>query len=107
MIPSLVDEGLEWVIVDNGHLFRTVTDFPWSSASSCKPNAADMVNGSSESLASQWVQLPNVWAPTKVLTPWSYQPHYVQHVNPETGEIKKIIAVPAGRYEGNENGRGG
>ncbi|MDD4118821.1 MAG: hypothetical protein PHI39_11480, partial [Kiritimatiellae bacterium] len=107
MIPSLVDEGLEWVIVDNGHLFRTVTDFPWSSASSCKPNAADMVNGSSESLASQWVQLPNVWAPTKVLAPWSYQPHYVQHVNPETGEIKKIIAVPAGRYEGNENGRGG
>jgi len=107
MIPALVDEGLEWVIVDNGHLFRTVTDFPWSSASSCKPNAADMVNGSSESLNSQWVQLPNVWAPTKVLAPWSYQPHYVQHVNPETGEIKKIIAVPAGRYEGNENGRGG
>ena len=107
MIPALVDEGLEWVIVDNGHLFRTVSDFPWSSASSCKPNAADLVNGSAESLNSEWVQLPNVWAPTKVLAPWSYQPHHVQHVNPETGEIKKIVAVPAGRYEGNENGRGG
>ncbi len=107
IIPALVEEGLEWVIVDNGHLFRTVSDFPWSSASSCKPNAADMVNGSADSLGSEWVQLPNVWAPTKVLAPWSYQPHYVQHVDPETGSIQKIIAVPGGRYEGNENGRGG
>ena len=28
-------------------------------------------------------------------------------MDPWTGEIKKIIAVPTGRYEGNENGRGG
>lgn len=107
MIPALVDEGLEWVIVDNGHLFRTVSDFPWSSASSCKPNQADLINGTSSTLNSQWVQLQNVWAPTKVLAPWSYQPHYVQYVNPESGQIKRIVAVPAGRYEGNENGRGG
>ncbi|MDD2238239.1 MAG: hypothetical protein PHG65_13625, partial [Kiritimatiellae bacterium] len=107
LIPALVAEGLQWVIVDNGHLFRTVSDFEWSSASSAKPNAADMNNGSSTNLNSQWVQLPNVWAPTKVLAPWSYQPHYVQHIDPNTGASTKIIAVPAGRYEGNENGRGG
>ena len=107
MIPALVAEGLEWVIVDNGHLFRTVSDFEWSSGSSCRPNRADVRNGSSTNLASTWVGLQNVWAPTKVLAPWSYQPHYTRHVDPWTGEIKKIIAVPAGRYEGNENGRGG
>jgi hypothetical protein len=107
VIPALVEEGLEWVIVDNGHLFRTVSDFPWNSASSCRPNPADMVNGSSTDLNSQWVGLQNVWAPTKVLAPWSYQPHYVQYVDPNNGNIQKIIAVPAGRYEGNENGRGG
>lgn len=107
MIPALVEEGLEWVIVDNGHLFRTVPDFPWSSASSCRPNPAEIQNPSSTELGSQWVQLQNVWAPTKVLAPWSYQPHYVQYVDPETGAKQKIIAVPAGRYEGNENGRGG
>ena len=107
IIPALVAEGLEWVIVDNGHLFRTVEDFPWSSASSCRPNPADMVNGSSTNLKSTWVGLQNVWAPTKVLAPWSYQPHYVQYVNPYTGTKQKIVAVPAGRYEGNENGRGG
>lgn len=107
MVPALVEEGLEWVIVDNGHLFRTAEDFAWSSASSCRPNKADVRNGSSTNLASTWVTLPNVWAPTKVLAPWSYQPHYVRHVDPASGVVRKIIAVPAGRYEGNENGRGG
>ena len=107
MIPALVAEGLEWVIVDNGHLFRTASDFPWSSASSCKPNQADLINGSSTNLNSQWVQLQNVWAPTPVLAPWSYQPHHVQYVNPDSGAIQRIIAVPGARYEGNENGRGG
>ena len=107
MVPALVEEGLDWVIVDNGHLFRTAEDFQWSSASSCRPNKADVRNGSSTNLASTWVTLPNVWAPTKVLAPWSYQPHYVRHVDPASGVVRKIIAVPAGRYEGNENGRGG
>jgi len=107
IIPALVEEGLEWVIVDNGHLFRTNPDFPWNSASSCRPNPADLQNPSSTELNSQWVSLQNVWAPTAVLAPWSYQPHYVQYVDPWTGTITKIIAVPAGRYEGNENGRGG
>ena len=95
------------MIVDNGHLFRTVEDFTWSSASSCRPNKADIRNGSSTNLASTWVGLQNVWAPTKVLAPWSYQPHYVRHVDPVSGAVQKLIAVPAGRYEGNENGRGG
>lgn len=107
MIPALVEEGLQWVIVDNGHLFRAVPDFPWSDASSCRVNPADMQNPSSTELGSTWVQLQNVWAPTKVLAPWSYQPHYTQFINPNDGSAQKIIAVPAGRYEGNENGRGG
>lgn len=70
-------------------------------------NPAEIQNPSSTELGSTWVQLQNVWAPTKVLAPWSYQPHYVQWVNPSNGSVQKIIAVPAGRYEGNENGRGG
>jgi hypothetical protein len=107
MIPALVDQGIEWVLVDNGHFDRTLDDFPWSAASSIRPNRAEQRNGSVADKNSQWTQLNNVWAPTRVAAPWSYQPHYVRHVNPWTGEVKKIIAVPAGRYEGNENGRGG
>ncbi len=107
MIPALVDQGIEWVLVDNGHFDRTLSDFPWSAASSIKPNRAEQRNGSAANKNSTWTQLNNVWAPTRVAAPWSYQPHYVRHVDPSTGQVRKMIVVPAGRYEGNENGRGG
>ncbi len=111
MIPALVDEGLEWVIVDNGHFDRATQNYPWAPASSIRPNKADQLNPDPATIGSQWVQLNNVWAPTKVSAPWGYQPHYVQYVDPNSSPsapvVKRIIAVPAGRYEGNENGRGG
>lgn len=111
MIPALVDEGLEWVIVDNGHFDRACQNYPWAPASSIRPNKADQLNPDPVTLGSQWVQLNNVWAPTRVSAPWGYQPHYVQYVDPDSSPanpvVKRIIAVPAGRYEGNENGRGG
>ncbi len=31
----------------------------------------------------------------------------MQHVDPATGDVTKMVAVPAARYEGNEDGRGG
>ena len=111
MIPALADEGIEWVIVDNGHFDRACQGYPWAPASSIRPNKADQLNPDPASNGSQWVQLNNVWAPTKVSAPWGYQPRYVQYVDPNSSPanpvVKKIIAVPAGRYEGNENGRGG
>jgi len=107
MIPALVAEGIEWVIVDNGHFDRACEGYPWAPASSIRPNKADQLNPDPATRGSEWVQLNNVWAPTRVSAPWGYQPHRVQYVNPETGAVQRIIAVPAGRYEGNENGRGG
>lgn len=111
MIPALVDEGLEWVFVDSGHFDRTLEDFPWSSASSIRPNLADVRNGKGTDKGSSWVQLQNVWAPTPVAAPFSYQPHKIRYVDPNSNPtniiVKKMTAVPAARYEGNENGRGG
>jgi len=111
MIPALADEGIQWVIVDNGHFDRACQGYPWAPASSIRPNKADQLNPDPANNGSQWVQLNNVWAPTKVSAPWGYQPRYVQYVDPNSSPanptVKKIIAVPAGRYEGNENGRGG
>ncbi len=111
MIPALVEEGLEWVIVDNGHFDRAARNYPWAAASSIRPNKADQLNPDPATIGSQWVQLNNVWAPTKVSAPWGYQPHRVQYVDPASSPanpvVRRIIAVPAGRYEGNENGRGG
>ena len=111
MIPALVEEGLEWVIVDNGHFDRACQGYPWAPASSIRPNKADQLNPDPATRGSQWVQLNNVWAPTKVSAPWGYQPRYVQYIDPASSpsnpNVKRIIAVPAGRYEGNENARGG
>lgn len=111
MIPALVEEGLEWVIVDNGHFDRACQGYPWAPASSIRPNKADQLNPDPATRGSQWVQLNNVWAPTRVSAPWGYQPRYVQYVDPHSSpanpKVQKIIAVPAGRYEGNENARGG
>ncbi len=107
MIPALVDEGLEWVLVDNGHFDRACQNYPWVNATSIRPNPSDQINPDPTTLGSQWVQLNNVWAPSKVSAPWGYQPHKVKYVNPATGAEQKMTAVPAARYEGNENGRGG
>ena len=107
MIPALVEEGLEWVLVDNGHFDRACKNYPWVSATSVRPNPADQLNPDPATIGSAWVQLNNVWAPSKVSAPWGYQPHHAKYVNPWTGVEQKILAVPCGRYEGNENGRGG
>jgi hypothetical protein len=48
-----------------------------------------------------------VWAPSKVSAPFGYRPYWVQHTDPATGEVSRIIAVPGARYEGVEDGRGG
>jgi hypothetical protein len=107
IIPALVEEGLEWVLVDNGHFDRACQGYPWVDATSIRPNRADQLNADPTNSGSAWIQLNNIWAPSKVSAPWGYQPHYVKHVNPWTGAEQKMVAVPCGRYEGNENGRGG
>lgn len=108
MIPSLVAEGIEWVLVDNIHFDRACKGYPHTNASNLyAPNKADQINPDPALNGGAWVQLNNLWAPSRVSAPFGYQPHLAQHVNPETGEITRIVAVPAARYEGNEDGRGG
>jgi hypothetical protein len=104
MIPALLAEGMEWTLVDNIHIDRAAKTYPHTNASGLfAPNKADQINPA----PAAWVQLNNLWAPSKVGAPDSYRPAYVQHVDPSTGQVQRIIAVPAARYEGNEDGRGG
>lgn len=108
MIPALVAEGLEWAIVDNIHMDRATQNYPHTNASNLfAPNPADQINPDPAANGGAWVQLNNLWAPSQVSASFSYQPHYVQHVNPNTGAVSKMVAVPGARYEGNEDGRGG
>lgn len=104
MIPALVDEGFEWVIVDNLHFERASAGAPLGDQSGVKrPNKADIRNPN----PGDWNQLNGLWAPTPVSMQWAHQPRYVSFTDPETGEISKMIAVPASRYLGEEDGRGG
>lgn len=106
IIPALVEEGIEWTIVDSIHMERAVENYPHTNSSNLyAPNKADQINPAIPD--NQWIQLNNLWAPSKVAAPFAYRPHYTQYVDPATGEISKIVAVPGARYEGNEDGRGG
>jgi autotransporter-associated beta strand protein len=108
MIPALVAEGFDWTIVDNIHFDRATRNYPHTDSSNLyAPNRADAVNPDPAASGGAWVQLNNLWAPSKVSAPFSYRPHNVQYVDPSTGATQKIVAVPGARYEGNEDGRGG
>ena len=108
MIPALVAEGVEWALVDNIHFDRACAGYPHTNASCIyAPNKADQINPDPAANGGAWVQLNNLWAPSRVSAPFGYQPHKVQYVNPASGAVTQMIAVPAARYEGNEDGRGG
>lgn len=111
MIPALVDEGIEWVFVDNIHFHRACKGYPWVKGENLfPPNPADQVNEGDGT----WVQLNGLWAPSKV-SPWGCRPHFVRVIDPKTGKTMVtpegkdavMIAVPTERYMGNEDGRGG
>ena len=111
MIPALVDEGIEWVLVDNIHFNRTVKEYPWVKGERIKPpNIADQRNPKIDN----WFRVHGVWAPG-FFSGWAEQPHWVVYRDPKTGKIAKtpegkiakMIAVPTERYLGNEDGRGG
>ncbi|WP_428389350.1 hypothetical protein [Mucisphaera sp.] len=108
IIPALKAEGIEWAIVDSIHIERATIGYPHTNASNLyAPNRADQVNPDITADGGAWVQLNGLWAPSRVGAPFAYTPHHVQHVDPATGAISQIVAVPAARYEGNEDGRGG
>ena len=108
MVPWLVSEGIDWVLVDNIHFDRACANYPQNNASGLfAPNVADQINPDPAASGGAWVQLNNLWAPSRVSVPFGYQPHWVQSVDPDSGAITKMVAVPAARYEGNEDGRGG
>lgn len=108
IIPALVAEEIDWVLVDNIHFDRACLGYPHTNESGMfAPNPADQVNPNPAEMGGVWVQLSDLWAPSQVSVPFGYQPHYVQYIDPETGGVTRMIAVPAARYEGNEDARGG
>ncbi len=103
MIPALIKAGVKAVIYDSIHRYRSCKDYPYNGPNEgmLPPNKADQENPS----VNDWLQLQNIWAGSKI-SPSLLKPEYISYED-VNGDIYKIIGVPAERYIGNEDARGG
>jgi hypothetical protein len=103
MIPALREAGIEAVIYDSIHRFRACRDYPYAGIAEgmLPPNPADQVNPPVD----DWLQLHNIWAASKI-SPRLLRPELVGYEDAD-GAQHSIIGIPAERYIGNEDARGG
>ena len=103
MIPALNEAGVTAVIYDSIHRFRACRDYPYAGIGEgmLPPNPAEQVNPAED----DWLQLHNIWAGSKI-SPRLLRPELVGYEDPD-GALHTIVAVPAERYIGNEDARGG
>lgn len=103
IIPALNQAGIESVMYDSIHRARACRDYPYAGPTEgmLPPNPADQVNPP----ASDWMRLHNVWTGSEI-APSLLRPEYLAYTDPEGG-VHKVIGIPAERYIGNEDARGG
>jgi hypothetical protein len=103
MIPALLEAGVTAVVYDSIHRFRACRDYPYAGPEEgmLPPNPAEQENPS----VSDWLRLQNVWAASPI-SPSLLRPAWIRYEDPE-GKEHRIIGVPAERYLGNEDARGG
>jgi hypothetical protein len=101
MIDILVEKEYDWVIVPSHHISRTCPTYnnyadPEGSfqIKSSPPNRADQLGPSPTD--GWWFAEPNPGQAAWNVSPYAYQLHKAQYVNPEDGnDIKTIIVVPS------------
>jgi len=103
LIPVLDKLGMDWSVLGNVHLSRTLRDYPLldDPGRDClisPPNRADMQNVSN---SGAWVsqQMFNEQQVTHNKFPFASTPHWVKYVNPDTGAETKIVGVPVAQAE--------
>lgn len=103
MIPALKEAGVQAVIYDSIHRARACQGYPYAEPQEgmLPPNPAEQVNPA----VSDWLQLQHVWAGSKI-SPSLLKPEYIRYEDPD-GQLHTMIGVPAERYLGNEDARGG
>jgi len=103
MIPALTKAGINITMYDSIHHYRACQDYPYAGPSEgmLPPNEADQLNPP----VPDWTQLTNVWAPSKI-APSLLKPCMLVYTD-RHGEEHRMIGVPAERYLGNEDARGG
>lgn len=107
LVPLLQDAGIEWSFVSAEKISRAFEDFPVQLGSgginTDPPNRADQLNGT----AGDYVRTSISRGVTPAeAAPQGLTPQRVRYVDPETGEISEIIAVPCSQSLGWEDGYG-
>ncbi|MBK1722181.1 glycosyl hydrolase family 57 [Thiocystis violacea] len=103
IIPALNQAGIQAVLYDSIHRYRACKEYPYGGMSEgmLPPNPSDQVNPP----VSDWLRLHNVWTGSEI-APSLLKPEYLAYTDPD-GVTHKIIGIPAERYIGNEDARGG
>ncbi len=98
IIPALKKFGITWTVVPNVQLSRTLLDYPYldDPGVDCMispPNRADLQNSSP---TGAWVakQMFNEQQVTHNKFPFASIPHWVRYVDPDTGEVSRVVAIP-------------
>ncbi len=105
IIPILVDEGVDWVLVSGEHLSRSCTDFPLilgTGGVNCDPpNQADQINPPQSNYYRVTISLG--CSPAEAY-PFAFTPHRAQYTNPDSGVTSSMIVVPCAQALSWENG---
>ncbi len=97
IIKALTECGIEWSVIANSHLARTLSDYshPYNINGNVEaPNKADRV----EKEGTNWFDAVIDGRGSRLAVPYSYQAHKAQYVNPSNGQIYTIDVVPMCNY---------
>jgi hypothetical protein len=108
IIPVLAKLGIEWSVLGNVHYSRTLRDYPYLNDPGVDtlvspPNRADLQNRSD---LGSWVALKmfNEQQVTHNKFPFASIPHWVEYVDPQTGEAYRIAGIPVEQASSWEEG---
>lgn len=97
IIKTLVECGIEWSVVANSHLARTLSDYvhPFSiNGNIDAPNRADQV----PTQGLNWFEGAIDGRGSRLAVPYSYQAHKAQYIDPVSGTAYTIDVVPMCNY---------
>jgi hypothetical protein len=108
IIPVLSKLGIQWSVLGNLHYSRTLRDYPYLNDPGIDtlvspPNRADLQN---QSNIGSWVSLPmfNEKQVTHNKFPFASIPHWVEYVDPETGQEYRLAGIPVEQASSWEEG---
>ena len=105
IVKALTTCGIEWSVIANSHLARTLSDYvhPYNiNGNIDAPNKADQVS----TAGNNWYSGAMDGRGSTLAAPYCYQAHKAQYIDPSTGTAYKIDVVPMCNLISYEDGFG-